>query len=478
MVAVKTPSLEDMYKSLCAFLRKNPKLAVVVVNHIAAKHQIHTLPSFQMSDDVAEADKVATYGELVQALVAHSHGKPNALGALKGQVARGQAEVPVAEKEEAPAAAPSRIVIPEPVPDPEPDPEPVAVRTAPPASSDPLTDQLRRILRELIGELPTGVDESKVRGIAHVCANKQAKEEVSEAMKKLDERFKAVDEAIAAAKANAGVHRHEFKIGDQVRPVAGLAHYQLPQLVAWANANVPVWAWGMAGAGKTHIGRQIAEALGVPFYCAPIDETITVGKLVGFRNLTNGEFVPGYLYKPYKEGGVILLDEIDTNAATIAALNSALANDHYTFPNGEEVQRHENFRVVAGANTKGTGAVAGYTARVRLDAATLDRFAIIELKYDAGLEVALSCGGPNTTEPWKPTTPASPELCRKYVDYVQSVRKAAGNSVLISPRASYLGVRALRAGVPVAEVIDALVFKLVAADTRQTLIQRAGPIPA
>jgi hypothetical protein len=489
MVAVKTPTLEETYKALCGFLRKNPKLSVVVVNHIAAKHRIHTLPSFHMSDEVSEADKLTTCGELSRALVEHAKGTPRALNALQGQVASGQAEAPTPEAPP-PEAPPAKRIsdLPTfeaerraPVADPEPEPEPEQPAPEPekpaPRASDPLTDQLRKILRELIGELPASLDENKVRGIAHVCANKQAKEEVAEAMKTLGERFKAVDEAIAAAKANAGIARHEFKIGEQIRPVEGVIHCQLPQVVAWANANVPVWLWGMAGAGKTHMGRQLAEALGVPFYCAPIDETITVGKLVGFRNLANGDFVPGLIYKAYKEGGVLLLDEIDTNSATIAALNSALANDHYTFPNGEEVPRHANFRVIAGANTKGTGAVAGYTARVRLDAATLDRFAVIELNYDPGLELALACGIPNPSEPWKPGPPATPELCRKYVEWVQNVRGSSEGRVLISPRASYLGVRALLAGIPVREVAEALVFKLVEPDTRTTLLQRAGLPP-
>jgi len=237
---------------------------------------------------------------------------------------------------------------------------------------------------------------------------------------------------------------------------------------------VPVWLWGCAGGGKTHLARQAAKALDLPFYCAPIDETTTVGKLVGFRNVSNGEFVEGLIYPAYKKGGVQLMDEIDTNGTAIPSTNSLLANGHYTFPNGEEVERHQNFRLIAGGNTKGSGATAGYTARIRMDAATLDRFAIIKLDYDPGLELALTCGVPTTSQPWKAGAPATAEQCELFVKWVQKVRASAGDSVLISPRASYLGVKALRVGIPLAEVVDALVFKLVTPDTQSRLTGECG----
>lgn len=94
MVAVKTPGLAETYKVLCSVLQKNAKLTVYVVNHIAAKHKIHSLPAFHNSEAVSDADKLATYGELARALTAHLKGEANALSKLQGQVANGQAAAP------------------------------------------------------------------------------------------------------------------------------------------------------------------------------------------------------------------------------------------------------------------------------------------------------------------------------------------------------------------------------------------------
>jgi hypothetical protein len=482
MVAVKESTLAETYGSLCAFLRKFPQLTVHVVNHLAAKHKIHSLPAFHTTDAVTDADKSATYKELALALVAHAKGDKTALGKLKGQVANGQAAdpkpefkpeelttrrdavIPPRSDPDTPTAeAKPRVEIPEPKVEPPPAPKPKPVR-----NDDPITARLRELLIEVLGEMPASVDEDKVREIVTQHVSDQHAQQ-RDAIKAL------LADAMAETKASAsGVQRLEIKIGEAIRPVDGAAHRQLGQVTTWLSAGVPLWLWGSAGAGKTHLARQCAAALGLKFHAAAIDETITVGKLTGFRNVANGDFVEGLVYRAFKDGGLLLLDEIDTNATAIAALNSLLANEHYTFPNGEDVARHKDFRILAGANTKGTGAVAGYTARVRLDAATLDRFAVIQLEYDAGLELELAAGLPNESVPWKPAKPADAQLCARYVHWVQKARETVGTSALISPRASYLGVRALMCGVPTHEVAEALVFKLMTPDTCERVRAAAG----
>lgn len=509
MVAVKTPSLAETYRALCSVLKQQPAYQVMVVNHIAAKHGIHSLPAFQLSEAIGEQDKLVTYGEVVRVLTGKA-----AAATLQGQVAAGQA---AAAPEAEPHGTNGSTPPPPPAPNAEeeetqaqarllqsgrgailpvtrgttegPAPEKDGTRTSLPSesaptppttdSADPALDQLREALRKVIGPQEAKLDEARVRQLV----DERAATLSADALKVINQALadakaataQAIADALAAVKPTAVTH--EFKLGAEVRPVTGAIHRQLPQVVAWVRSGVPVWLWGQAGGGKTHLARQLAEALGLPFYCAPIDETITVGKLVGFRNVSNGEFVEGLMYRAYKYGGVQLLDEIDTNATAIASTNSLTANDHYTFPNGEEVPRHPDFRLIAGANSKGTGAVAGYTARVRMDAATLDRFAVIKLEYDPGLELALAAGVPSTATPWAPGEPASPALCRAYVEWVQRARSKVGDSVLISPRASYLGVRALSAGIPPAEVADALVFKLVTDDTRRRILSEAGEVP-
>ena len=288
--------------------------------------------------------------------------------------------------------------------------------------------------------------------------------------------FTSLEERMKEAFKGAGVHRIEVGHPDgKTVAIEGATHWQFEQILTWLTANVPVWLWGKAGGGKTHLGRQLAAALDVPAYIVSIDPTITVGKLVGYRNLATGEYVPGLLTAAYRDGGLLMLDEIDTgDPGIIACLNSLLANGHYLFPCGNTIARHPKFRVIAGANTKGVGATAGYVARQRLDAATLNRFAVIELKYDERLEETLAVGSSEVpVGSWQRAMPEE-GICRQWVYWVRKVRTQVGESVLISPRASYLGVAAIRAGVPVAEVAAALVFALTTSDTQRAITSTCG----
>src|SRR5699024_2303605 len=81
-----------------------------------------------------------------------------------------------------------------------------------------------------------------------------------------------------------------------------------------------------------------------------------------------------------------LLDEIDAgNPNVLAALNSALANNYCAFPDGM-VKRHDNFRVIAAANTFGSGANIVYAGRNPIDGATKDRFVFIDFDIDENME--------------------------------------------------------------------------------------------
>jgi len=335
------------------------------------------------------------------------------------------------------------------------------------ANGDPAA-ALADALRAAMAAQRPPLDEDEVRELAHDEATKA----LNNGAFPVDRVKNIVSEMLAEVKPAKSVL--EVSIAGAVNVVEGLRHFQFNQVLTWLAAGVPLWLWGGAGAGKTTMARQLAAGLGVLPYVVSIDPTATMGKLIGFRNLVTGEFVEGLLYKPYKEGGLVCLDEIDTGDASIlAGLNSLLANDRFLFPNGETVAKHPAFYVMAGANTKGCGAVGWFSARVKLDGATLDRFACVELKYDEGLEMALCCGIPSTAKDWQKAEHKE-ERCAAWVSWVQSVRARIGNSLLVSPRASMNGCKALRAGIPVGEVAEALVFKLAPPETRAAIISHCG----
>ena len=143
---------------------------------------------------------------------------------------------------------------------------------------------------------------------------------------------------------------------------------------------------GPKGSGKTVAARQVAEVLGLAFShlncCEGMSETWLFG-----RQTPNG-FIPGEFFLRFKNGGVFLFDEFDAmNENVLLSINTALANGHLTNPiNGETCTRHADFICIAAANTNGKGGTAAYTGRNRLDAASLNRFAMFQVEYDLELE--------------------------------------------------------------------------------------------
>ncbi len=327
----------------------------------------------------------------------------------------------------------------------------------------PASDSLADVIAAAIsGKINAGLDVAKVRAVADEALQAWVLESLPEILK---ENMPKSSGMVINMPELPGAITFE---GEPV-------HCQYLQVLTWLRADVPVWLWGAPVSGKTHMGRQLARALGIAPFIMSIDETTTANKLLGFQNLVSGDFVAGWLYEPFKSGGLVVIDEIDTgNPGIIAGLNALLSNGHYLFPNGETVAKHPMFRVLACANTNGTGAVAGFTARQRLDAATLNRFACIRLEYDAALELAITCGIASDSTRWTPGEPASADQAHAWVRWVQSVRALVGAAVLVSPRASMLGARALRAGVPADQVADALVFALCAADTVSKVKRHCG----
>lgn len=87
-------------------------------------------------------------------------------------------------------------------------------------------------------------------------------------------------------------------------------------------------------------------------------------------------------------------DELDNSTAeAIIALNAALTNGYYTFPNSsEKVAKNPNFYCIAAGNTNGQGATEEYCGRYQMDESSRDRFAFIEIDYNKKVEESI-CGG-------------------------------------------------------------------------------------
>lgn len=178
---------------------------------------------------------------------------------------------------------------------------------------------------------------------------------------------------------------YEYK--DEKRRVSGVAHKKLDTIIKFVAMNEPVMMVGNAGTGKNVIAKQVAEALGLDFYFS--NAVTQEYKITGYGD-ANGNFVETQFYKAFKNGGLFLLDEIDASCPeSLVVMNCAIANGYFDFPVIGKVEANENFRVIACANTFGTGASMEYVGRNQLDAATLNRFAIVEVDYDERIEDTL-----------------------------------------------------------------------------------------
>lgn len=191
-----------------------------------------------------------------------------------------------------------------------------------------------------------------------------------------------------ATQTKAVVAAIRFNGGD-IQKLKREAHPQLVDVLALIKAGLQPLLVGPSGCGKTYLAEQVSEALKLDFghlcFSAGVSETWLYG-----RQTPNG-FIEGDFARLYREGGVFLADEIDAaDSNLLLSLNTALANGHLYNPiSGQRVTRHKDFVFVAGANTFGKGGNAQYTGRNRLDAATLNRFTIVEVGYEASVEKKL-----------------------------------------------------------------------------------------
>lgn len=242
----------------------------------------------------------------------------------------------------------------------------------------------------------------------------------------------------------------KITIGDKETKISGRQHFCFNLVLKTSVLGCNVMMVGPTASGKTTLAAKVAEALGVPFYCLSCFPMMSPSKFEGYMDAT-GKYVPSvpYLALKEKKGAVLLVDEPDNGSAGVmTGLNALAANRCMTFPNGETVTAPEGFILIAGANTKGTGATREYCGRQRLDAATLDRFCMIEFPYDEGLEADL-IGITGVASPVLDLAAGGKMTAKDWYELVKSARTQAAKmqlELIISPRAMIHGAKLAAAG--------------------------------
>lgn len=233
---------------------------------------------------------------------------------------------------------------------------------------------------------------------------------------------------------------------------AGIRH-KLFEVALKAVKCGPVALIGPAGAGKTTLAIQIAEAMGIQF--AFTGAIASEYKLMGFID-AQGRTVRTAFRDVYEKGGLFLFDEIDGSVPqAVLAFNNAIANDHCDFPDGN-VKKHPDFYVMAAANTYWTGADRVYVGRNQLDGASLDRFIFMTVEYDEDLEALLTDN-------------------KDWLEHVQFAREAVAALKLrhiISPRATVYGTKLLDMKLSFKQAEMMTIFKgMPAEDVKRTKLK-------
>lgn len=243
----------------------------------------------------------------------------------------------------------------------------------------------------------------------------------------------------------------EIVQGTKKKDVDGLFHKNFNKILQIVGQKIPLMLIGHTGSGKNHTLEQVAQALDLPFY---FSNSITQEyKLTGFID-AGGIYHETEFYKAFTTGGLFFFDEIDASCAeSLIIINAALANGYFDFPNGR-VNAHEDFRVVAAANTFGTGADMIYVGRNQLDGATLDRFATMEFDYDENIEKTIS---------------ADDELYRFIISVRNAIKKRRLRFV-VSMRATINASKMLQAGIDKETIVKSVITKSMTKDDINTII--------
>ncbi|MCO6429981.1 MAG: AAA family ATPase [Deltaproteobacteria bacterium] len=277
--------------------------------------------------------------------------------------------------------------------------------------------------------------------------------------------------------------RVEIWQGEMLLGTLPRQHFLFPALLHLLKAsdhfNTPIniALVGPTGTGKTRMCINAAEALNVELVLQPFNPHTTKSELMGYMD-ANGRYVESPFYKAFKEGKLYIADEFDAaNPAVATTLNAAISNRMVTFPNGETVAAHPNFRAIFVMNTYGMGADDRYTGRSRLDMATLDRFVYLYVPIDEGFEAAL-VGIPDKQSPsFELGDGGRFESEREILHLVVSVRGALEKENMrysVSPRATIHGAALHRAGFGKRWIEDCCIFRGMPKESRDKIMRQVA----
>lgn len=244
----------------------------------------------------------------------------------------------------------------------------------------------------------------------------------------------------------------------------GLYHAKFQSLLRNCQKKIWTYLYGPPGSGKTEAAKQVATALELDFEMISLTQSTFDSRLVGYQT-PDGKYVETGFYRMFTNGGVFLIDEIDnSNGNTLTVLNTALANQKFSFPCGMRVM-HKDFVCMATGNTTGYGGSAAHQDRSVLDAATRNRFFFLEWSYDWKL-VRKITNSINTNQ-----------KVQNWVDWVEMVSMYCSENypeLMVTPRAAISGAKMLHTDATIEELMHGLVFQGYDSASVRRIIDNCG----
>lgn len=232
--------------------------------------------------------------------------------------------------------------------------------------------------------------EEKLREAEKKSNGPQSLDEIDEEMKRLAAKAEAIREEERKRKEEEERKRKES--------IKNREHKQSHEVLRRLKCRGTVMLKGPAGTGKSHLAINACQKLfdikgdaydvvrSGKFAQISFSPDTMSADMLGYQD-ANGVYHETDIVRVFRDGGVILFDEIDSADGTVLTkLNTMLANGTVPTPDGV-VTRNPKTYIIWTGNTWGTGGDSMYM-RNRLDAATLDRVvaSTITIDYDAELE--------------------------------------------------------------------------------------------
>jgi len=196
-----------------------------------------------------------------------------------------------------------------------------------------------------------------------------------------------IDLAAATVLGMTGGDRASL-VPDRVQTYVPWGHFKSIEKILRAKIFYPVFVTGLSGNGKTMMVEQVCAKLKRECYRVNLTKQTDEDDLLGGFRLIDGNTVwcDGPVTSAMKNGGILLLDEIDLASHNIMCLQPVLEGKGVFLKKiGQWVRPAEGFTVFATANTKGKGSDDGrFIGTNVLNEAFLDRFPVtLEQEYAA-----------------------------------------------------------------------------------------------